>query len=123
MGAQFFVDAKDRLAPIRKEFPSLQFHLEMERANEPMFGKKDSFFVQEFKQILQERGIAPILDTKAGCTEGGLFSSSGMETVVFGPGVSANNIHKPNERVPIDHLEKAVRVYESTIEKFCIKGF
>jgi len=119
-GNRFFNRIALLVDDLKQEFPELLLEAEMERINEPMFGNKESAFVQNFQEILQGQGLSGDLETKAGCTEGSVFSSHGIETIVFGPGRAENNIHKPNEKVLVKELHQAVDVYEKVIEKFCV---
>lgn len=116
----FFLGIQNAAANAQKRFPNLVIHAEPERANQPMQGRRDSFLVKTLVGILQQMGLPGTLRTKSGCTEGALFAAHGMETVVIGPGISENNIHKPNERVPVKQLHQAVTFYERTIEHFCV---
>ncbi len=76
-------------------------------------------FVKTLQLVAHQVGISSELRTKTGCTEGGLFSQHGIQTVVFGPGRAENNIHKPNEKVAVSDLENAVRFYREAIKTFC----
>jgi len=49
-------------------------------------------------------------------TEAALMSEAGINAVVFGPG-DVDQAHKPNEHVPIEHLEIAAEVYRQAIER------
>ena len=49
-----------------------------------------------------------------------MYAQAGIDTVVFGPGVATGNIHKPNERVPLEHLSAAIDVYEGVVRRVCL---
>ena len=50
-------------------------------------------------------------ELKSGTTEASVYSEAGIDTVIFGPGQATDNIHKPNEHVPLEHLWRAIDVY------------
>jgi acetylornithine deacetylase/succinyl-diaminopimelate desuccinylase-like protein len=56
---------------------------------------------------------------KSGTTEASVYSALGIDTVVFGPGQAAGNIHRPNEHVPIADLRAAVEIYADVIRALC----
>jgi acetylornithine deacetylase len=43
----------------------------------------------------------------------------GMQTVVLGPG-SINQAHQPDEFIPLDQIEPAVKLIRGLIERFCL---
>ena len=53
---------------------------------------------------------------KSGTTEASVYSALGIDTVVFGPGQAAGNIHRPNEHVPLADLHAAIDIYAALIE-------
>ncbi len=80
----------------------------------------NSFIVTKSMELLNGIGIHPCLTTKPALTEATLYQQYGAEAIVFGPGHSTNNIHKPNEHNLISHLNKAVLFYEKVINSFCL---
>jgi acetylornithine deacetylase len=58
-------------------------------------------------------------ESVAFATEAPFMQQLGMQTVVLGPG-SINQAHQPDEFIPIDQLESAVKIVQSLIQKFCI---
>jgi acetylornithine deacetylase len=58
-------------------------------------------------------------ESVAFATEAPFMQQLGMQTVVLGPG-SINQAHQPDEFIPIDQLEPAVKIVQSLIQKFCI---
>ena len=55
-------------------------------------------------RALRERGMATEPERKSGTTEASVYSALGIDTLVFGPGHAAGNIHRPNEHVPLADL-------------------
>ena len=71
------------------------------------------------EQALAGHGLPLDPEQKSGTTEAPVYAGAGMDTVVFGPGEAAGNIHKPNEHVPLAHLWQAIDVYADTIRALC----
>jgi acetylornithine deacetylase/succinyl-diaminopimelate desuccinylase-like protein len=46
-----------------------------------------------------------------------VYSALGIDTVVFGPGHAAGNIHRPNEHVPLADLYAAIEIYAAAIKE------
>ena len=59
--------------------------------------------------------------TKPTCTEAAVYSQLGIDTIVFGPGVSEGNVHRPNEQNSLRQCEKAITFYTRMIERFCVR--
>jgi acetylornithine deacetylase len=57
-------------------------------------------------------------ESVAFATEAPFMQQLGMQTVVLGPG-SINQAHQPDEFIPIDQLEPAVKIVQELIRKFC----
>jgi len=65
------------------------------------------------------RGLPLEQELKSGTTEASVYRDAGMDTVIFGPGQAAGNIHKPNEHVPIRDLNLSVEIYRGLILRLC----
>jgi acetylornithine deacetylase/succinyl-diaminopimelate desuccinylase-like protein len=68
---------------------------------------------------LRSLGLPTDAELKSGTTEAPVYQQAGIDAVVFGPGEATGNIHRPNEHVPVAHLERAVDVYEYVIRRLC----
>lgn len=97
--------------------PSWQFRLE--RDNPPLELDAASPLLKEAKAALKGARLGARVAAKAGCSEAGLYSRVGIPSLVFGPGRSVGNIHRPNEKVEVSSLAKAARFYESFIKRTC----
>lgn len=97
----------------------LRFKLWIERDNPPLDQRLNDPLLVLGKELLRAEGLPLKMDVKPACTEAGIYASWGVPAVIFGPGRSAGNIHAPNERVPVKHLEKAARFYARAIEGIC----
>jgi succinyl-diaminopimelate desuccinylase len=71
------------------------------------------------REALREVGVTPTDGDSDGHTEAWLFSAWGLDTVVFGPGFPTGVLSRPNEHIPLVHLEKAIQFYERIIQKMC----
>lgn len=58
-------------------------------------------------------------ESVAFATEAPFMQQLGMQTVVMGPG-SINQAHQPDEFIPLDQIEPAVKILRGLIEKFCL---
>jgi acetylornithine deacetylase len=58
-------------------------------------------------------------ESVAFATEAPFMQQLGMQTVVLGPG-SINQAHQPDEFIPLDQLEPAVKILRGLIEKYCL---
>jgi acetylornithine deacetylase/succinyl-diaminopimelate desuccinylase-like protein len=58
-------------------------------------------------------------EMKSGTTEAPVYQEAGMDTIIFGPGQAAGNIHSPNEHVPLADLHQCVEIYRGMILRVC----
>ena len=108
----------ERLAdPFRRE--GLDVRVAVERDNPALEAAARSPAADWSAAVLGSLGLPSTPVTKAGCTEAGLYAAAGIPTVVFGPGRSAGNIHRPNERVALAELEGAVAFYTRLLREVC----
>ncbi len=91
------------------------------RSNPPLDTSEDSPLVRVLRNAQSESGMKPAIGTKATCTEAGLLSAAGVDALVFGPGTSVGNVHRPNEHTRISDLERAVEIYRSLVHKLCVE--
>jgi acetylornithine deacetylase len=52
-------------------------------------------------------------------TEGPYLNALGMETVICGPGF-IDQAHQPDEYLPLEHIQPAVKLIQSLVRKFCL---
>lgn len=78
-------------------------------------GQKNSRFIVTATQALKECGVKPVLKTKATSTEAAIYQAHGASAVVFGPGISVGNAHRPNEYNSIKQMEVATRFYSQLL--------
>ena len=58
-------------------------------------------------------------ESVAFATEAPFMQQLGMQTIVLGPG-SINQAHQPDEFIPLNQLEPAVKILRGLIEKYCL---
>lgn len=104
--------------------PGSDLELRIERAfdDPPFAATPGSPLRRRLRRVLRERGLPLDTEFKSGTTEATVYSRAGMDTLVFGPGEATGNIHRPNEHVPLDHLRRAVDVYQDIVVAMCGGG-
>jgi len=65
--------------------------------------------------VAEETGVTPQCSTAGGTSDGRFISPAGSQVVEFGP--CNVTIHKINERIKIDDIDKLAAVYESVLKK------
>jgi len=85
------------------------------RANPALDLPRDAALVRAALEAQRAVGLPERADTKATCTEAGLFARAGLEAVVLGAGPSVGNVHKPNEHTRVSQLHQAVELYAALI--------
>jgi succinyl-diaminopimelate desuccinylase len=85
--------------------------LRLVRAAPPLGTDPGGPLVRAVRAAQRAVGLAERTETKATCTEAGLFARAGLEAVVLGPGTSVGNVHRPNEHTRVSQLERAVTLY------------
>lgn len=82
----------------------------------PLKGNRNGRFIQAAEKALKAAGIAPVKKTKATSTEASLYNLHGAEAIVFGPGISTGNVHRPNEHNSLRQMQIATRFYANMIQ-------
>jgi acetylornithine deacetylase/succinyl-diaminopimelate desuccinylase-like protein len=108
----------DRLARVA-DARSCEIDVEPRLDAPPFATAEGSEARRALEQALAGRGLPLDPEHKSGTTEAPVYAEAGMDTIVFGPGEAAGNIHKPNEHVPLSHLWQAIDVYADTIRALC----
>lgn len=101
---------------LQQKIPEAQ--VEVIRLNPPMATEKDSEMAVHVSAALKAANLPVEFVTKAGNTEGSIFNSMGVQSIIFGPGLAKGNIHCPNEFMNISQLAKAVEFYEAFLRRF-----
>lgn len=99
--------------------PGRRIQVSVERNLLPMDGPDTSELIEAASDCLRQVGIPPVITPWAGNAEGWIFAAAGVETLLFGPGNSLGQAYRPNEHVPLIHLERTVAFYERMIRQLC----
>jgi len=86
------------------------------RKTPSFFEASTMWYVEGLCGALEESGLAAEFRTKMASTEAALFGRR-CTTLVFGPGPSEGNVHRPNEYNLISELESAIRAYDAILRR------
>lgn len=86
------------------------------RKNASFFETSTAWYVEGLCGALADVGVTAEFHTKQASTEAALFGQR-CTALVFGPGPSEGNVHRPNEYNLISELETAVKAYESILRR------
>ena len=83
----------------------------------PLRGKKTSSFMELAAKSLKASGVAKVVrKTKASSTEAAVYNQYGAEAIIFGPGISIGNVHRPNEYNSAKQLKVATSFYTNILQ-------
>ncbi len=99
--------------------PGDDWQFRLERDNPALETDEKGVLVKEARAALRKAKMPARLAAKAGCSEAGLYGRVGIPSIVFGPGRSVGNIHRPNEAVSLKQVRAAVRFYKAFLERTC----
>ncbi|WP_062060877.1 acetylornithine deacetylase [Cellvibrio sp. OA-2007] len=86
-----------------------------------LFEGVDPFGEDEHSELIKlcEQLTGNHSESVAFATEAPFMQQLGMQTVVLGPG-SINQAHQPDEFIPLDQIEPAVKIVRGLIEQYCL---
>jgi succinyl-diaminopimelate desuccinylase len=84
--------------------------------DEPLRGRKNSAFILAAAKALKACGADVVKKTKASSTEAALYNHHGAEAIVFGPGLSVGNVHRPNEYNSLHQMSIATKFYTHLLQ-------
>lgn len=99
--------------------PGDRWQFRRERHNPPLETSPTAPVVQLMRAAMRAAGVPVRVAAKSGCSEAGWYSMIGIPSIVFGPGESQGNIHRPNERNSLRQIRRAVAVYRHAIARGC----
>ena len=88
-------------------------------SKKPFQEDKHSCFAQSCFEIIKKHHPEARMTTQPVTNEANVFHKFGMQTLVFGPGIREGNSQTPHEFITMDHLSKAIQIYEEMIHKLC----
>lgn len=109
--------AQEVVERVRRKIEGLQLpDCRVEFINEAasLLSPADSAVHQKLCQLTGQEGTQAV----SYASDAGVFQTMGIDCVLFGPG-TIEVAHKPNERVPIDHLQRARQTLQALIGEFC----
>jgi len=93
----------------------LDYAVDWRLSGEP-FLTPPAAFVQATRSVVREvTGMEPQLSTGGGTSDGRFIAPTGTHVVEFGA-VNAT-IHKPDEQIPVNHVDTLRRVYRGVLER------
>ncbi len=93
----------------------LDYAVDWRLSGEP-FLTPPAALVETTRGVVREiTGIEPELSTGGGTSDGRFIAPTGTHVVEFG--AVNTTIHKPNEQIPVDHVETLRRVYRGVLER------
>lgn len=107
------VRLKERLESIGKKTGCNLISLSIDEA---LRGQKNGKLMVQSAQALKEIGVKVVKKTKASSTEAALYQAHGAEAIVFGPGLSVGNVHRPNEYNSLRQISLATRFYSTLLK-------
>ena len=102
---------------IDEKFEGLDYELKLEQGSYPFVTNRDSYIVNELRDVIREEtGVESKLSTAGGTSDGRHISPYGIEIVEFG--VINDRIHGLNERTTIKEVETLYNIFVKIVEKF-----
>ncbi len=89
------------------------------RKTPSFFETSTAWYVEGLCGALEEVGVHAEFASKEASTEAALFGHR-CTTLVFGPGPSEKNAHRPNEYNFVSEIETAIRAYESILRRLVL---
>jgi acetylornithine deacetylase/succinyl-diaminopimelate desuccinylase-like protein len=115
-------DFKDRVANVARNFRAVSVECRRVFATQRFYTDPASTFMTTLKADMGRLGLSPEHVAGNASSEAAHFSEKGYETITFGAGNSPAEVNLPNERVRIEDVQAATRLYSRAIEAFCLRG-
>ena len=96
----------------------LDYECDWALSGKPFFTSGGALIDAAVDATKKETGLAPVLDTGGGTSDGRFVAPTGAQVVELGP-VNAS-IHKIDEHVAVDSLEPLARIYERIIRRLIL---
>lgn len=110
----------DQVRVLLNTIPGIEATVEKALEDPPFATRSDSTLLPTLTGAIAHLGLDPTPRHKSGTTEASVYAAAGMDSVIFGPGRASGNIHRPNENVPVEHLLRAIDVYEEVVRRLCV---
>lgn len=96
----------------------LNYTLEWHLSGEPFLTPVEKLAEATRDAVLEATGVEPEFSTGGGTSDGRFIAPSGAHIVEFGP--INTTIHKVNERIAVDEIERLRQVYLSIMERMLV---
>lgn len=93
----------------------IEYEINWHLSGEPYLTTETELIDIVAASVAEETGVTPQCSTAGGTSDGRFISPAGSQVVEFGP--CNVTIHKINERIKIDDIDKLAAVYESVLKK------
>lgn len=110
-------EIKNRFTSILKKH-DLNFSIDWKLSGNPFITEHGTLIDESKKSIKEICGIDPVLSTGGGTSDGRFIAPTGAQLVELGP--VNTTIHRVNERVKIDDLDKLQNIYFSIMRSILI---
>jgi len=101
----------------QKQLKELGLKVKSMTVDPPLKGSRQGSLIRFAESSLRPLKVKPVLETKASSTEAAIYHKSGAEAIVFGPGISIGNVHRPNEYMVKQHLTIATHFYKNLLQQ------
>ncbi len=91
----------------------VQYQLEWSLSGLPFFTSPGELVNAASIAVQAETGIEPVLSTSGGTSDGRFIAPTGAQVIELG--LTNATIHKINERIPVDDLERLSRIYQRVL--------
>jgi acetylornithine deacetylase/succinyl-diaminopimelate desuccinylase-like protein len=105
-------------AAIRQEIPDFNAGISELERREPWEICRDDQIVRALANSCQMLKIPLVFSGYIGTAECTIYRRAGVEGTIFGPGILDNNAYKENEKVSLEQLVQASKVYAATMLKW-----
>ncbi|MDQ2075197.1 succinyl-diaminopimelate desuccinylase [Marinimicrobium sp. ABcell2] len=98
----------------------LDYHVDWHLSGQPFLTAEGELVEAIVQAVTAETGKAPILSTAGGTSDGRFIAPTGAQVVELGP-INAT-IHKVDECVNAEDLNRLTRIYRGTLERLLVSG-
>ena len=93
----------------------LEYELEWSLSGEPFLTSEGELVEAAVAAVREVTGLEPELSTSGGTSDGRFIAPTGAQVIELGPRNAT--IHKVNEEVGVEELERLSRIYEALLER------
>ena len=98
------------ITEVKNEIPEIKVDITILDKREPWITSMNSQLMKDLEEIYNNLNFEFKTDIFKGSTDGTILRKDSRDTVILGPGI-LDNVHMENEKVSIDTLNKALKLY------------